>query len=39
MKKVKVVMKWDFWDKYILKVLEWLPLTDKKEGLSSGHVQ
>ncbi len=31
--------EWDFWDKYILKVLEWLPLTDKKEGLSSGHVQ
>ena len=30
---------WDFWDKYIQDVLKWLPLDERKEGLSSGHVQ
>ena len=29
---------WDFWDRYIQKVLEWLPLDNQEEGLSSGHV-
>lgn len=29
---------WDFWDTYILKVLEWLPLDDESEGMNSGHV-
>lgn len=31
--------EWDFWDRYIYKVLEWLPLNDESEGISSGHVQ
>ena len=30
---------WDFWDKYIQDILKWLPLDERKEGLSSGHVQ
>ena len=29
---------WDFWDEYILKALEWLPLGDVTQGISSGHV-
>ena len=31
--------EWDFWDRYILKVLEWLPLNENSDGLNSGHVQ
>lgn len=31
--------EWDFWDKYILKVLDWLPLNQGNEGLNSGNVQ
>lgn len=31
--------EWDFWDKYILKILKWLPLHESKEGLNSGNVQ
>ena len=31
--------EWDFWNRYIKKVLEWLPLDkDSKEGLNSGNV-
>jgi S-formylglutathione hydrolase FrmB len=30
---------WAFWDKYILKVLEWLPLEDSASGISSGNVR
>ena len=30
--------EWDFWDRYILKILDWLPLNKKDEGLNSGHV-
>jgi Predicted esterase len=30
--------EWDFWDHYIYKVLQWLPLLEKNEGISSGHV-
>jgi len=30
--------EWDFWDRYIYRVLEWLPLNDKEEGISSGNV-
>ncbi|MDD7740025.1 MAG: alpha/beta hydrolase-fold protein [Fusicatenibacter sp.] len=30
--------EWDFWDRYIKRVLEWLPLEDKCEGVSSGNV-
>lgn len=31
--------EWDFWDRYILKVLNWLPLNQNNCGLNSGHVQ
>lgn len=30
---------WDFWDRMILDVLNWLPLDDQEEALSSGHIQ
>lgn len=29
---------WTFWDTYILKAMEWLPLNDATQGVSSGHV-
>lgn len=29
---------WTFWDTYILKAMEWLPLNDVTQGVSSGHV-
>lgn len=29
---------WDFWDTYIKKALDWLPLDDLFQGLSSGNV-
>lgn len=29
---------WQFWDTYILKAMEWLPLEDVTQGVSSGHV-
>lgn len=29
---------WDFWDRYIEKALDWLPLGENVEGVSSGHV-
>lgn len=31
--------EWDFWDCYLYKILEWLPLHEKAEAISSGHVQ
>ena len=31
--------EWDFWDRFILKILDWLPLNTSQEGLNSGHVQ
>jgi putative tributyrin esterase len=31
--------EWDFWDRYIFKVLNWLPIAKNSEGLNSGHVQ
>lgn len=31
--------EWDFWDCFILKILNWLPLNTSKEGLNSGNVQ
>ena len=30
--------EWDFWDTYIKKVLEWLPLESKAQGMNSGNV-
>ena len=33
------VHDWLFWDKYIYKALQWLPLDDKSEGIHSGNVQ
>ena len=30
---------WDFWDRMILDELNWLPLDDQEEALSSGHIQ
>ena len=32
------VHDWYFWDTYILKALEWLPLGSAVQGVSSGHV-
>lgn len=31
--------EWDFWDRYIQKVLQWLPLENKNKGISSGNVK
>lgn len=31
--------EWDFWDKYIYRVLEWLPINSKNKGISSGNVK
>ncbi len=31
--------EWDFWDRQIKKVLDWLPLSDIAGGLSSGNVK
>ena len=31
--------EWDFWNEYILHVLNWLPLDGVSQGLSSGHVR
>ena len=31
--------EWDFWDRYIKKVIDWLPLDDATEGTTSGSVQ
>lgn len=33
------IHNWVFWDEYIYKVLEWLPLGEGSEGMSSGNVQ
>ena len=30
---------WDFWNKYIQDVLEWLPLDPYEEGINSGNVK
>ena len=30
--------EWDFWDTYIKKVLDWLPLNDASQGINSGNV-
>ena len=30
--------EWDFWDTYLEKALDWLPLEDKKMGRGSGNV-
>ena len=32
------VHDWYFWDKYILKAMEWLPVDRPEQGISSGHV-
>lgn len=32
------VHDWYFWDTYILKALNWLPLDDSEKGISSGHI-
>lgn len=29
---------WDFWDQYIKKVLNWLPLKNNTQGINSGNV-
>ena len=31
--------EWDFWDSQIKKVLDWLPLEEARQGLSSGNVR
>jgi S-formylglutathione hydrolase FrmB len=30
---------WEFWDKYIQKALDWLPLEDSSSGINSGHAR
>lgn len=30
--------EWDFWDRYIKKVIDWLPLDEKTEGINSGNI-
>lgn len=30
--------EWDFWDTYIRKAMDWLPLSSAQSGISSGHV-
>lgn len=30
--------EWDFWDRYIRRVVEWLPLEEKFAGINSGNV-
>ena len=30
--------EWDFWDRYIKRVIDWLPLEDKAAGINSGNV-
>lgn len=32
------VHDWYFWDEYILKAMNWLPLGDINKGISSGHI-
>ena len=29
---------WDFWDTYIKKVIDWLPLDEASQGINSGNV-
>ena len=29
---------WDFWDEYIRKVMDWLPLDEKNAGMDSGNI-
>ena len=29
---------WDFWDAFIEKAIEWLPLEEKSEGMDSGNI-
>ena len=31
--------EWDFWDTYIKKVIDWLPLDDLSQGINSGNVK
>ena len=30
--------EWDFWDTYLKKILDWLPLEAESEGITSGHI-
>lgn len=30
--------EWDFWDAYLKKALEWLPLEGNEAGMSSGNI-
>ena len=30
--------EWDFWDTYIKKILDWLPLEGRNQGMNSGNV-
>lgn len=30
--------EWDFWNRYIKKVLDWLPLDEDREGINSGNI-
>lgn len=30
--------EWDFWDRYLLRALDWLPLGTKTAGINSGHI-
>ena len=35
---IEQLNEWDFWDEWIKKALDWLPLEEKTEGLNSGNV-
>ena len=30
--------EWDFWDRYILRAIDWLPTSLTDSGIDSGHV-
>lgn len=30
--------EWDFWNRYIKHVIDWLPLEESKSGMNSGHI-
>lgn len=37
-KEAPGVHNWDFWDTYILDALDWLPLSERTQGIGSGNV-
>ena len=31
--------EWDFWNRYIKRVIDWLPLDETQSGINSGHIE